>query len=124
MTMAVPTSSRSENLRGIVSMLAAMAVFVLNDTLMKLAASHVPTGEAIFLRGVFTVGFCWMLVVASGLSWALPHTLSPRILLRGSLDIGATVLFMFALMHMPLGDIFGLLQFTPLAITAGAALFL
>ena len=39
-------------------MLAAMAVFVLNDTLMKLAAAHFPTGEAIFVRGVFTVGFC------------------------------------------------------------------
>ena len=31
---------------------------------------------------------------------------------------------MVALVHMPLGDIFGILQFTPLAITAAAALFL
>jgi drug/metabolite transporter (DMT)-like permease len=43
---------------------------------------------------------------------------------RGLLDIGSTVFFMLALMHMPLADIFGILQFTPLAITAGAALFL
>ena len=34
-------------------MLVAMAVFVVNDTLFKLAAAHMPTGEAIFLRGVF-----------------------------------------------------------------------
>jgi drug/metabolite transporter (DMT)-like permease len=67
---------------------------------------------------------CLVLIVASNLTWALPHTMSPRILVRSLLDIGATVLFMFALMHMPLGDIFGLLQFTPLAITAAAALFL
>ena len=52
MTLAVPASERSENIRGIVGMLVAMAVFVLNDTLMKLAAAHLPTGEAIFLRGV------------------------------------------------------------------------
>ncbi|HEX2336967.1 MAG TPA: DMT family transporter [Hyphomicrobiaceae bacterium] len=124
MTLAVPASARSENVRGIISMLAAMAVFVLNDTLMKLAASHVPTGQAIFLRGVFTVGLCLVLVVASNLTWALPHTISPRVLVRSVLDIGSTVLFMLALMHMPLADIFGILQFTPLAITAGAALFL
>jgi drug/metabolite transporter (DMT)-like permease len=124
MTLAVPTSARSENIRGIVRMLAAMAVFVLNDTLIKLAAAHVPTGEAIFVRGVFTVGFCLMLIVASNLSWALPHSISPRVLVRSVLDIGATVLFMFALMHMPLADIFGMLQFIPLAITAAAALFL
>jgi drug/metabolite transporter (DMT)-like permease len=124
MTLAVSDSTRSENVRGIVRMLAAMAVFVLNDTLIKLAASHIPTGEAIFVRGVFTVGFCLMLIVASNLSWALPHALSPMVLLRGLVDIGSTVLFMIALMHMPLGDIFGLLPFTPLAITAAAALFL
>lgn len=124
MTLAVPASARSENLRGIIRMLAAMAVFVLNDTLVKLAASHVPTGEAIFVRGVFTVGLCLALIYASNLSWALPHAISLRVLVRSALDIGATVLFLFALMHMPLGDIFGVLQFTPLAITAGAALFL
>jgi hypothetical protein len=77
MTLAVPTTARSENVRGIVSMLAAMAVFVLNDTLMKLAASHVPTGQAIFLRGVFTVGFCLVLVIASGLACAGCSTSAP-----------------------------------------------
>ena len=124
MTLAVPASARSENIHGIIRMLAAMAVFVLNDTLVKLAASYIPTGEAIFVRGVFTVGFCLVLVVASNLSWALPHAISLRVLVRSALDIGATILFLFALMHMPLGDIFGVLQFTPLAITAAAALFL
>ena len=83
MTLAVPTSARSENVRGIVRMLAAMAVFVLNDTLIKLAAAHIPTGEAIFVRGVFTVGLCLRLIMASNLSWALPHALSPRVLVRG-----------------------------------------
>ena len=124
MTLAVPASERSENIRGIVGMLVAMAVFVLNDTLMKLAAAHLPTGEAIFLRGVFTVGFCLALIYATNLSWALPLALSPRVALRSLMDIGGTMLFLLALVHMPLGDIFGIMQFTPLAITAAAALFL
>jgi drug/metabolite transporter (DMT)-like permease len=124
MTLAVAVSARSENVRGIIGMLAAMAVFVLNDTLMKLAASHIPTGEAIFVRGVFTVGLCLAVIYQTNLSWALPLAISPRVVLRSMIDIGSTVLFMIALMHMPLGDIFGILQFTPLGITAGAALFL
>ena len=65
MTVAVPATARSENLRGILRMLAAMAVFVLNDTLIKIAAAHMPTGEAIFLRGVFTIGFCLIVIMAS-----------------------------------------------------------
>jgi drug/metabolite transporter (DMT)-like permease len=124
MSVALPAPARSENVRGIVAMLAAMAVFVVNDTLVKLAAAHLPTGEAIFLRGVFTTAFCLALIFASGLAWALPHALSPRVLGRAASDVGASILFLMALVHMPLGDIFGILQFTPLAITAAAALFL
>ena len=66
MTLAVPAPARSDNIRGIIAMLAAMAVFVVNDTLMKLAAAHMPTGEAIFLRGVFTTALGAALIVASG----------------------------------------------------------
>ena len=35
MSLALPADARSDNLRGILAMLASMAVFVVNDTLMK-----------------------------------------------------------------------------------------
>ncbi len=124
MTLALPLHSRSENIRGIVAMLASMAVFVVNDTLVKVAAASLPTGEAIFVRGIFTVALCGCLIVGTGAAWALPHALSPRVLLRGLADVGGTVFFLSALVRMPMGDVFGILQFTPLAITAAAALFL
>jgi drug/metabolite transporter (DMT)-like permease len=124
MTLALPAHTRSENIRGIVAMLASMAVFVVNDTLVKVAADSLPTGEAIFVRGVFTVALCACLIVGTGAAWALPHALSPRVLLRGLADVGGTVFFLSALVRMPMGDVFGILQFTPLAITAAAALFL
>ena len=124
MTLALPAHTRSENIRGIVAMLASMAVFVVNDTLVKVAADSLPTGEAIFVRGIFTVALCACLIVGTGAAWALPHALSPRVLLRGLADVGGTVFFLSALVRMPMGDVFGILQFTPLAITAAAALFL
>jgi drug/metabolite transporter (DMT)-like permease len=124
MSIALPAPARSENVRGIIAMLAAMAVFVFNDTLVKIAAASLPTGEAIFVRGLFVTMFCGVLIVRTGVLWALPHALSPRVLYRALADVGGTVFFLIALVRMPIGDVFGILQFTPLAITAAAALFL
>ena len=69
------------------------------------------------------MALCGCLIVGTGAAWALPHALSPRVLLRGLADVGGTVFFLSALVRMPMGDVFGILQFTPLAITAAAALF-
>ena len=124
MSIALPAHPRSDNVRGIFAMLAAMAVFVVNDTLMKIAAGHLPTGEAIFLRGLLTTSFGAVLIVASGALRALPHALSPTVLWRAAADLGGTITFLTALVHMPMADIFGILQFVPLAVTAGAALFM
>jgi drug/metabolite transporter (DMT)-like permease len=124
MSLVLPAPARSDNIRGILAMLASMAVFVVNDTLMKIAAGHLPTGEAIFLRGLFTTVLGLALIAASGAAPKLPHALSPTVLWRAAADLGGTITFLSALVHMPMADIFGILQFVPLAVTAGAALFL
>lgn len=124
MSLAIPVHIRSDNIRGILAMLASMAVFVVNDTLVKIAAGNLPTGETIFVRGLFLTAMCSILVVRSGALRALPHALSPMIVGRALADVGSTVFFLSALVRMPMGDVFGILQFTPLAITAAAALFL
>ena len=124
MSLALPSHAPSQNLRGIVAMLAAMAVFVVNDSLLKIAAETLPTGEAIFLRGLFTTIFCAAFVIAQHDLRALPRIASPRIIGRAVAEVGSTIFFLSALVHMPIGDAIAILQFTPLAITAGAALFL
>jgi drug/metabolite transporter (DMT)-like permease len=121
---AVPAHGRSENVRGIAAMLASTAAFVLNDTLLKIATEVVPTGEAIFLRGLFTTLFCALLFARHGAPANLTHGLSPRIVGRAIAEVGSTLFFLSALVRMPIGDATAILQFTPLAITAGAALFL
>ena len=55
MTIAVSAQASSDNLRGIGAMLAAMAAFVINDAMMKVAAADLPTGQVIFLRGLIMV---------------------------------------------------------------------
>lgn len=115
---------RSDNVRGIVAMLLAMAIFVGNDTVMKIVAGHLPPGQAIFLRGLATTAFGAILVAGSGQLGLLSRALSPRVLWRALVDLGGTATFLAALVHMPMAEIFGLLQFVPLAVTAGAALFM
>jgi drug/metabolite transporter (DMT)-like permease len=124
MSIAVHAHGRSENLRGIGAMLLAMAAFVVNDTLMKLAGGRLPIGEAIFIRATLTTGLGLLLIVASGMASALAHAFSSRVMWRAAADLGGTFTFLAALVHMPMADIFGLLQFVPLAVTAGAAVFM
>jgi drug/metabolite transporter (DMT)-like permease len=124
MSLTIPAHAKSQNLRGITAMLAATAAFVVNDTLLKIAAEALPTGEAIFLRGLLTTLFCASLLFSHGVPGSLPHAVSPKIIGRAIAEIGSTRFFLSALVRMPIGDAIAILQFTPLAITAGAALFL
>jgi drug/metabolite transporter (DMT)-like permease len=124
MTLALPVHSRSENLRGITFMLASMAVFVVNDSLMKIAAGQLATGEAIFIRGLLTTVLGALTIIASGALSSVPKALTPTVLYRAIADVGGTVFFLSALVQMPMADVFGILQFLPLAVTAGAALFM
>jgi drug/metabolite transporter (DMT)-like permease len=124
MSLALPIPPRSDTLRGIVFMLASMAIFVVNDTLMKIAAGHLPTGQAIFVRGALTSVIGAILIYATGAHRVLAQALSRSVLWRAAADVGGTIFFLNALVRMPMADVFGILQFIPLAVTAGAALFM
>ena len=124
MSIAVPAQASSDNLRGIGAMLAAMAAFVVNDTMMKLAATDLPTGQVIFLRGLVIVPVLAALMLASATRTTLEMLCRPGILARCVAEVAAAILYLSALFHMPIADCTAILQFTPLALTAGAALFL
>lgn len=124
MTTTPHAHDPANNLRGIAAMLIAMAAFVVNDALVKLAAGTLPMGQVIFLRGVLTSLLCLGLLLATESPRALALAASPRVVARGMADVAAALTFLFALRSMPIADAYAILQFTPLAITAGAALFL
>jgi drug/metabolite transporter (DMT)-like permease len=124
MNRAISLSPRSDNLRGIAAMLAAMGSLIVNDAFLKLAAAELPTGEAIFLRGVFTTLLCIGFVAATGELGAFRLAATKWVGTRAGADVVGTILYLNALTHMPIADATAILQFTPLAITAGAALFL
>ena len=54
----------------------------------------------------------------------LPRVDLGLIALRSLADVAATILFLTALMHMPLANLSAVMQAIPLAVTLGAALCL
>lgn len=124
MTLSLPATATSDSLRGILAMLAAMGAFIVNDAFMKLASAELPTGQAIFLRGMLATLLCAGLVAATAGPVALAQIGARGVPARAVAEVFATVFYLTALFNMPIADATAILQFTPLAITAGAALFL
>ena len=123
--MIATTDHATSNMRAIAAMLTGQATFTINDALIKLAAAGMPGGQAIFMRGVMAFAIAFSLCVATG---ALrPATLRGQgrvMTLRNIGEVGATFFYLSALFHMPIATTTAILQAIPLAITAGAAVFL
>lgn len=105
-------------------MVASMASFIANDTLMKLAAQNLPTGEIVFIRN--GIASAIMLLALAVLVQPVQWSLIPVRLVgwRTLGEIGGTLLYLSALLRLPIADITAIGQFMPLAVTAAAAIFL
>jgi drug/metabolite transporter (DMT)-like permease len=123
-SVAQPAPTTAADLRGIAAMLVSMAAFVVNDTCVKLASVSLPIGEIITLRnGTAAVCVLALAVLVGGLT--LPRTPPVHLLTYRVIgEIASTMLFLVALVSLPLADMTAIAQFTPLALTAGAAIFL
>lgn len=110
--------------RGVASMMLGMAVFVTNDSLVKLASSTMPTGQLISLRNFMATLLLLALVFATGQASQLRRALHPAVMTRSSLDLIATLLFIVALFHMPIGNVTAINMSSPLMMTAVAAVVL
>ncbi|PWE29389.1 EamA family transporter [Maritimibacter sp. 55A14] len=115
----------SDNMRAALFMATGMAGFTLNDTCVKLVTAHLPLFETIFLRGLATIVMLAVLCAVQGhLHFRIPRPDLRVIGWRTFGEIGATICFLTALMHMPLANITAILQSLPLAVTLAAAVFL
>ena len=114
----------SPNTLGALLMMASMASFTLNDTLIKLTDGQVPLMQLLFIRGIVSS----LLIIAmarwlgaihfriAGRDWAL-------IAIRSGAEVGAAYFFITALLNMPLANVTAILQVLPLTVAVGAALF-
>jgi drug/metabolite transporter (DMT)-like permease len=111
-------SQAQKNLRGILAMMLAMGLFVLNDTLVKLAREHWSTGQIMTLRGGIAILLMAVWLQISGAKRQLGLVLRPVLLQRGLLEASIAAAFITALGAMPIADITAILMLAPLIITA------
>src|ERR1041384_8293487 len=95
----------AETLRGISAMVAAQLVFLLNDTLNKLASERLPMGEIIFVRGLFATLLIGTVLVALGLHRKLGLLRHRLVASRVVGELGGTFFFLLPLFHMPIGNV-------------------
>ena len=112
------------NLRGALFMSVSMAGFTINDTFVKAASASMNVGQIMFIRGLMAT------IMIAALSWylgalrPLSFLKKPGVLARSIGELLATITFLLALAHMPIGNTSAIMQALPLAVTLGAALFL
>lgn len=114
----------ASNARGIAAMLFSMACFVTSDTLIKIVGRDMPVGEIMFARGFFAVMIVGVMLLAQGGLPQIKPAFTPIVAWRTFVEVGSTVFFFTGLMRLPFADAAAIGQFTPLAVTAGAAMFL
>ncbi|HYF58897.1 MAG TPA: DMT family transporter [Burkholderiaceae bacterium] len=112
------------NRRGIRYMVVAMACFIANDTLVKLAGETMPAAQLIFVRGLMATA--WVLIVARATGVALPFARLARgwVAGRATIDALATFAYLASLFHLPLANAAAINMAAPLfiAVLAGPML--
>jgi len=114
-----------KNMQGALYMMASMAGFVLNDTMIKMVGGEMELFQAVFLRGVIATVLLGLLAWSKGVHNYRPARRDVVIIgWRTFAEIGATFCFLTALFNMPLANATAIMQSLPLAITLAASLFL
>ena len=114
----------SDNTRGVLYMNIAMLAFTVNDSFMKAITQDVPLFQAILIRGGLTVAvLALMAAITSGGLDMLPKGRDRAVLtIRTIAEVGGTVFFLQALVHMPLANLSAIMQSLPLVVPLTAAL--
>lgn len=105
-------------------MVAAMALFAVEDMFLKIAAADLPVGMVIFVAGAFGAPVFVLMARTEGKRTFTRAALHPAALARNGGEMAATFAYINALAVVPLSTVSAVLQALPLAVTLGAALFL
>ncbi len=121
------TWSDAGNRRGIVAICLAMALFVANDSLVKYVSASLPAAQLIFIRGLFASVLLVTAASAMGVlrprnrTHAWRQITQPAVMTRALLDAAATMAYLAALFHLPIGNATAINMASPVFITVYAA---
>jgi drug/metabolite transporter (DMT)-like permease len=122
----VPTSVRSDpsppaaalraNARGIRFMVGAMACFIVNDTLVKVASASLPAGQLIFVRGLMASLLVLAVMRATGVPARLGQLTRGWVAGRAAIDAVASLAYLVSLFHLPIANATAINMASPLFI--------
>lgn len=122
MTAHIQTDPRS-NLIGSLWMVAAMALFALEDALLKGASATLPIWQILLLFGAGGSVVFAAVALLRGARLFHPDVLSRPMKVRVLFEILGRLFYVLAITLTPLSSATVILQATPLVVVAGAALF-
>jgi drug/metabolite transporter (DMT)-like permease len=114
----------SDNMRGALFMMLAMAGYTFNDAMMKLLANNLSLFQAVLLRGIIVSLLVGLFAWSRGDFAMAKSSFSLPLFLRILGEIGGVIFFLTALFHMPIANVTAILQVLPLAVTLASALLL
>jgi len=121
---AVDGTLASQPMRAVVCMLIGVSLLALNDGLIKSLTSHYPTGQILFIRGLFALPWIVLLSLRDG---GLHRLLIKNVRgqsVRAVCVIASSFLFVSGLVYLPLADAIAAAFTGPLFITAMAPIML
>jgi len=110
------------NLIGSLWMIAAMAVFAIEDALIKAVSATLPMGQILIIFGGFGAAIFALIARSKGQSLRNPDVLSKPMRIRAGFEITGRLFYFLALAMIPLSAATVILQATPLVVVAGAAI--
>lgn len=116
-----------QNIRGIILVTLSMAAFAIEDAFIKSSSSGLPVSEVlVFLGTGGAAAFALFTFMTRGTLAPLVHRdmRSPMLIWRAISEGVSAMFFITALSLVPISTVAAVFQATPLAITAGAAIFL
>jgi drug/metabolite transporter (DMT)-like permease len=115
---------KPQTFRGIMMIMAAVAMFAVMDSISKYLTQFYPVTAVVWARYVFHT-LLVILVLGPRLGFALVHTTRPGAqILRGLLLAGASLFFVSALQYMPLAECSAISFLAPLLVTLMAVFLL
>ena len=117
-------AERSELLRAIALMIAAMAAFACGDTLINYLSASVSLAQIMLTFGISSIIIFGGFAVLQGQSLALSGLRDRGVQLRAVSEVVGALGMITALMLAPLATVSAVMQATPLFVTMGAAAIL
>lgn len=122
-TTEIVAAENRENLVGSLWMVAAMAIFAVEDAMVKAASTRLPVGEVLVLFGLGGALLFACLALARRELLFSSDILSRAMRIRACFEVTARLFYVLALALTPLSATTVILQATPIVVVFGAAIF-